>query len=184
MFKHAPAKIHADRRRSNELPTTDQSIFLARFMAKVNIQPNGCWIWTGSTIKRGYGNFWFRGKVWRSHRVSFTLFRGEIPRDAQIDHQCHVPASCAGGEGCPHRRCVNPDHLALSTNKENGSPGRSNRANCGARERARTHCTSGHPYDASNTMISKLNKRVCRECNRLGSAAWRASRIANGLRPW
>jgi len=33
-------------------------------------------------------------------------------------------------------------------------------------EREKTHCPSGHPYDAANTRLSKKGSRLCRICHR------------------
>jgi hypothetical protein len=45
---------------------------------------------------------------------------GPIPPGLYVDHACHTTdPDCAGGPNCPHRRCVNPDHLELVTDDEN-----------------------------------------------------------------
>lgn len=71
----------------------------ARFMSFVRKEPNGCWIWTGSTAQRGYGQFSFAKGNWRAHRWSYRRFRGEIA--GFVCHTCDTPA------------CVNPAHLFL-----------------------------------------------------------------------
>lgn len=79
-----------------------------RFLSHVSKDAeSGCWHW-GSTIKRdGYGQFWLQGASHRAHRVSWVLFRGEIPQGKWVLHHCDTP------------RCVNPDHLWLGDNSEN-----------------------------------------------------------------
>jgi HNH endonuclease len=42
-----------------------------------------------------------------AHRISWMLFRGEIPVDAHVLHKCDVTL------------CVNPDHLFLGTHTDN-----------------------------------------------------------------
>lgn len=79
-----------------------------RFFAKVNKTEGGCWIWTGSQTTNGYGQFFYNGKLWVAHRISFGIFSGNnIPDGYQVDHICH------------ERLCVNPEHLRVVTPKQN-----------------------------------------------------------------
>lgn len=68
-----------------------------RFWEKVETCDT-CWIWTGA-VRNGYGAFDWRGKLWRAHRLAYTLRIGEIPDGLDIDHTCR------------QRLCVNPVHL-------------------------------------------------------------------------
>lgn len=79
------------------------------FWAKV-IKTDGCWGWTASTQRNGYGHFKVggrKGKMLYAHRFAYELLVGPIPDGMQVDHQCRV------------RSCVNPAHLRLVTNKQN-----------------------------------------------------------------
>lgn len=85
-----------------------------RFWAKVN-KTETCWLWTAACHKVGsYGDFWDGTKrpngtnrIVRAHRFAYELLVGPIPAGTEIDHICHV------------RRCVNPDHLRVTTHVEN-----------------------------------------------------------------
>jgi len=79
-----------------------------RFLAYVDKQEGGCWIWTGSLNHRGYGKFsWKKQKTALASRVSYELFKEPIEDQLFICHTCDVPS------------CVNPDHLFAGSHMEN-----------------------------------------------------------------
>ncbi len=81
-----------------------------RFLGKFQKNENGCWVWTAGTEGFGYGSFTIGSYSYRANRISWLLFRGDIPEGLMA---CH---NCPGGD---NRKCVNPDHLWLGTNLDN-----------------------------------------------------------------
>jgi hypothetical protein len=95
---------------------------LVQFWERVQ-KTETCWIWTGSlfTATTWYGNyglkppedtpryggFFYQGKLWRAHRLSWVIHNGAIPPGKFVLHHCDNPP------------CVRPDHLFLGTHKDN-----------------------------------------------------------------
>jgi hypothetical protein len=76
-------------------------------MAKVEFDPNsGCWLWSGSTVRRGYGALTIDRRCIQTHRLSYALNIGS-PGSAWVLHRCDTPA------------CCNPAHLFLGDAKSN-----------------------------------------------------------------
>ncbi|WP_374935540.1 HNH endonuclease signature motif containing protein [Streptomyces sp. SM13] len=133
---------------------------LAEFHAKAQ-RTDTCWIWTGIVDQYGYGKLRDGAHLGSAHRISHELFVGLIPEGLQVDHLCHnADDDCAGGDGCLHRRCVNPAHLEAVTKRTNLLRGKT----IVALAASRTHCPKGHPYDEGNTVVQGDGKRRCRAC--------------------
>lgn len=129
-----------------------------RFDAKWVEDESGCWLWTASITKSGYGVFTHHaglgkrgyGKQQRAHRLAWELYRGPFPEGLQVDHLCRV------------RHCVNPDHLEPVTARENQL--RSNSVS--GHFAKQTHCVNGHEFTDANTYRHGPDKRwrMCRAC--------------------
>lgn len=72
---------------------------------------NGCWIWDRST-RKGYGRIRISGKHYSAHRVSYVIYKGDIPAHGGTHGMCVL-------HRCDTPKCVNPDHLFLGTMTDN-----------------------------------------------------------------
>lgn len=124
-----------------------------RVAEKFKLDPvTGCWVWTASLCK-GYGQVGWEGRVWKSHRLAYTLLVGPIPAGLVLDHfECDNPP------------CGNPEHLRPSLHEVNSArvPGR----------RTTDRCIRGHEWTPENTLISGTSmagkpRRHCRACMRI-----------------
>lgn len=134
-----------------------------RFMAQMEPQPDGCIWFTGCIDKHGYGVTRKDNRQWRAHRAAYELLVGPIPDGLILDHTCHNGTDCLGGLECMHRRCVNPNHLRVTTNAENLRASHLTLNGVNARK---THCIHGHEFTPENTIINRHGTRACRECQR------------------
>jgi hypothetical protein len=116
-----------------------------RFLAKVQRDASGCWVWAGALTVAGYGRFnaGGRGGGMFAHRWSYGHFRGSIPDGLTLDHLCRNPP------------CVNPDHLEPVTQGEN------NRRSVTARG-LDAACSKGHPRSEAYVYQGKHQCRGCR----------------------
>jgi hypothetical protein len=123
--------------------------FKEKLLSKLALS-NGCWVFTDSLDKDGYGRMRCGDKKVRTHRLSYEIFIGSIPEGMVIDHLCR------------NRSCANPDHLEAVTTKENILRGET-----GHILKNKTHCPQGHEYNKVNTRVKPTGHRSCKECDKI-----------------
>lgn len=88
------------------MPRNSISYDPAFFWANVERTPT-CWPWRKSKRSSGYGQCWFRQRVWTASRVAYILTYGDIDPSLDVLHTCDNPA------------CCNPTHLWLGKASDN-----------------------------------------------------------------
>jgi hypothetical protein len=137
---------------------------LEKYTDKID-HPQGCWIWSGTINRGGYGNCYVNKDGYRTtmqaSRAWFEHVNGPIPPGLELDHLCR------------NRVCVNPSHLEPVTGRENTL-----RSEALTAKYARaTHCKNGHPFTGDNLKIrsSSLNHRRCAKCSALNCKRYKAA---------
>lgn len=105
---------------------------------------NGCRIWIGNCLPRGYplvGKGGHGSGNMYAHRAAYTIAKGPIPDGCDIHHKCG------------NVRCINPMHLVAIERKRHRmlhlSP----------------ICPKGHPFTVENTYLRPdRGTRRCRMC--------------------
>jgi len=88
----------------------------------------GCWTWT-TTLRAGHGQFRVGGRTVSAAAWAWERRNGPLPGGRVVE--AHLR----------QRRLRNPDHALAVPPREL----------VGGKERAKTHCPQGHPYDAQKT---------------------------------
>lgn len=123
--------------------------------------PNGeCLEWSMARQIKGYGVTKIKGRQYTTHRLSYELEYGPIPKDMYVCHKCDNPI------------CCNPEHLFLGTHQDNmtdrHAKGRtyivklSEQKIHEIRDLASTSMTQkdiGDMYDISPTMVRLIKNR-------------------------
>lgn len=140
-------------RRPDPFDGADVAALWARVLARIDVTPDGCWLWLGALNADGYGCIRTgtgggRGGVGRVHRLAVIVRDGVILDGHEVDHACHYSGLCHVNP-CPHRRCVNPDHLEQVTHGDNMR-----------RQYEDGRCTRGHAL----TLRPDGQRRECLTC--------------------
>lgn len=140
----------------------------ARLYHEAKYLDNGCIIYGRKLGKGGYGCFSLhddKGKhtTVTAHKAAWEMEHGFVTEGFVLDHECHDPLVCKLGKQCPHRGCINPKHMVVTTRAVNSSAARIH-----SPSRDKTHCKNGHEFTPQN-IYSPPGKQVraCRECRRI-----------------
>lgn len=147
-------KVVVLKRNGTKVETKITYELINRFMKYVK-ETNNCWKWIGTNNWKGYGRFSICKNnitaIGHSHRFSYMIFKGKIPKGMTVHHKCE------------NKSCVNPEHLELMTEKENREL-----SGCWSAKNARkTHCKNGHEFTKENTYLHNRNgsmRRYCKIC--------------------
>lgn len=127
--------------------------WIQKLFARIDVAPNGCWLWKGFKHPKGYGQIFHRdyGNI-NLQRIVYMIANGvKLTSEQLVCHHCDV------------RHCCNPEHLFVGTAKDNNN-------DCARKGRhhntVKTHCPRGHAYDALNTYVTPRGLRNCRTCSR------------------
>lgn len=88
----------------------DSATLAERVLSRIKVTADGHWLYTGSLCKNGYPKIRIGKKFFLVHRLTLAWATGNdgIGLDA-----CHDDS-----KNCP-RHCINPEHLAWKSHREN-----------------------------------------------------------------
>lgn len=138
---------------------------IERVMSRRVVTEGGCWEFTGTRDKNGYGFVSVEGVQRRVHRFVYETIQGPIPAGMQLDHLCRNPP------------CFNPGHLEVVTPRENTLRG----VSIQARNATKTHCLRGHPFAGENLLVSTGGERVCLACKRIRKRQAKERKMATAM---
>lgn len=140
---------------------------LDRIFSRTIKTETGCFEWQGSLSDTGYARISYQRKTRLGARLVMELIHGNIPRTLQA---CH---------SCDNRKCINPDHIWIGTQKQNQQDAIRKKRYTG---QAKTHCIIGHEYTIENSIFYGANKqkRRCRICMKAHNVKWRSKRLLDG----
>lgn len=94
----------------------------------------------------------------RLYRFVYEVRNGQIPKGFVVDHACHDPKQCEGGNDCSHRACVNPNHLRAVSAEHNASSERT------VKYRTTNKCRRGHDLTEGSFYLDPQGSKRCYAC--------------------
>ena len=115
--RHGPVrpprkKMVIPRAALSDFTSVPWNVVASRIMKCCQQSDSGCWEWTRSRTRNGYGKAFVGTKngiktIMSAHKAAYLVFRGPVRAGMCVLHSCH------------NRGCINPDHLSLGTQREN-----------------------------------------------------------------
>ena len=131
------------------------------FWNRVIITNDPCWGWDGAHSSAGYARFFYGEVGYQAGRWLWEQLYGYVPKTYDMDHLCR------------NRACINPDHLEPVPHQENLA-----RGIVGSRNKIKTHCKRGHPFDKVNTYIDREGYRQCVTCLKMHRKNYQLRKLA------
>lgn len=112
---------------------------------------DGCWEWIGTKNNAGYGSFRMNSSkpTEGAHRISYKIANGTIGDGLFVLHKCD------------NKKCVNPSHLFLGSQKDNVRDCINKGRNFFLKRR---FCKNGHELSPDNIVKERGNNSYFRRC--------------------
>lgn len=95
--------------KASKTATEDMTLEQRLKFGGYNVTDFGCWEWSSSRFRQGYGQMKILGKSCYAHRIAYEAWVGPLPEGSVVRHKCDNPP------------CINPDHLELGTYQDNSN---------------------------------------------------------------
>lgn|SRR3990167_850289 len=149
---------------NGQIRETAKPLLREVFLEQVHHEPDiSCWWFRGGFERReqshGYRVVSWLGGHESAHRLSYRLFKGEVPKGMVVMHSCDTPP------------CVNPEHLSIGTQAANMADKMRKGRHRGNGYERKTHCPQGHEYVEENIYWFE-GRRYCRSCHYQYTTRW------------